>query len=169
MDYRKINSILMRTVAALLMLVLVTSSMVSGRYARYVTTATYEDSARVAKFNIVETKNAFFTHIPAKISPGEATEYISVRNYSEVAVEFTIKVESLYDNIPLKFQIREGDAVLAESEKANDNLIFSGQIGPGQKEREYQLVIVWPIAADNIDYCGRVDLIQVTMNAAQVD
>ena len=177
MDCKKINSILMRVLAVLLMLVLVTSGMVSGRYARYVTTATYEDSARVAKFNIVETRGAALTQIPAKIAPGEVTEYISVRNYSEVAVEFTIKVESPYKNIPLKFRIVEEsvengetvETVLEETEKVNEPLTFNGTIGPGQTEKQYRLVIVWPEDPDNIDYIGRVDLIQVTLNAVQVD
>lgn len=169
MDCKKINTILMRTVAVLLMLVLVTSGMVSGRFARYVTTATYEDSARVAKFNIVETKGAAFTQIPAKITPGETTEYISVKNYSEVAVEFTIKVESPYKNIPLMFRITDGETVLKATEKANETLTFTGTIGPGQEDKQYQLVIVWPEDPDNIDYIGRVDLIQVTLNAVQVD
>ena len=169
MDCKKVNSILMRVLAVLLMLVLVTSSMVSGRYARYVTTATYEDSARVAKFNIVETKGTAFTQIPAKITPGEVTEYISVQNYSEVAVEFTIKVESPYKNIPLMFRIMDGEEILAETENVNDMLTFTGTIGPGQQDKQYRLVIVWPLASDNIDYIGRVDLIQVSLNAVQVD
>ena len=75
MNIGKLNSILMRTAAVLLMLVLVTSGMVSGRFAHYVTTATYEDGARVAKFNIVE-EGSFFTQLQTDIAPGVTQEMI---------------------------------------------------------------------------------------------
>lgn len=170
MDIRKLNLILMRAVAALLMMVLVTSGMVSGRFARYVTTATYEDGARVAKFNIIENRGTLITDMRADIAPGDTLETIKVQNYSEVAVEFTIKVESLYDNIPLKFRLLdEDDAVLKESSAANEDLTFTGSIGPGQQTKDFTLCIHWPIDATNINYCGRVDLIQVTLDAVQID
>ncbi|MBR4289272.1 MAG: hypothetical protein IKT52_01375 [Oscillospiraceae bacterium] len=170
MDIKKLNLILMRTAAALLMLVLVTSGMVSGRFARYVTTAAYEDGARVAKFNIVEAKGEFLTQMRANIAPGTSVETISVQNYSEVAVEFTIKVESLYDNIPLYFQVWDkSGSKLAESGSVNGDLTFTGTIGAGRQEEEFQLCIHWPVDETNINYCGRVDLIQVTMDAVQID
>ena len=169
MDIRKLNLILMRAVAALLMMVLVTSGMVSGRFARYVTTATYEDGARVAKFNIIENRGTLITDMRADIAPGTSTEMISVQNFSEVAVQFTIKVESLYDNIPLKFQILDGTTSVAETKTANEDLTFTSTIGAEQETKTYTLNIIWPIDETNINYCGRVDLIQVTLDAVQID
>lgn len=168
MDIKKLNYILMRTVAVLLLLVLVTSSMISGRFARYVTTASFEDGARVAKFNIIETKGPLMTQMEIDILPGTSTSVIDVKNYSEVAVAFTITVESLYDNIPLIFQVLDGDTVLATS-AAKEDLIFTDTIGAGQDSRNFQLQIIWPVSDTNINYCGRVDLIQVTLDAVQVD
>lgn len=167
MDIKKLNFILMRTAAVLLMLVLVTSGMVSGRLARYVTTATYEDGARVAKFNIVET-GSFATDVRADIAPGVTREIIKVQNFSEVAVEFTITVKSLYDNIPLIFQIEDGDTIHTSS-GPNQDLTFTGTIGAGQQEKAFELCINWPIDGTNINYCGRVDLIQITLDAVQID
>lgn len=169
MDSRKLNPILIRAVAVLLMLVLVTSGMVSGRFARYVTTATYEDGARVAKFNIVEEKGTLITQMRANIAPGTTTEVITVKNYSEVAVEFTITVHNVYHNIPLDFEVRDGENTLTKSENADGTVTFTGQIGPGQQEQSFQLNILWPIDETNINYCGRVDLIRVTLDAVQID
>lgn len=167
MNIGKINSILMRTAAVLLMLVLVTSGMVSGRFARYVTTATYEDGARVAKFNIVE-KGSFFTQLQTDIAPGVTQEMITVKNYSEVAVEFTITVDNVYHNIPLDFEVKDGDATLAKSENADGTVTFTGNIGPGQQSKSFQLNLIWK-GDDSINYIGRVDLIRVTLDAVQID
>lgn len=174
MDIRKLNSILMRTVAVLLMLVLVTSGMVSGRFARYVTTAEYSDSARVAKFHIVNTADEIFNtvSVPALVTPGEITaEGISLQNHSEVAVEFVVTVDNVYENIPLTFKILdETEAVLAETADGENSLTFTGTVGPGQMDKEYKLYIGWHTGgAAALDYCGRVDLIRVTVNATQVD
>lgn len=48
---------MMRLASCLLVAVLLTTSMISGTFAKYVTTATGEDSARVAKFGVVITAN----------------------------------------------------------------------------------------------------------------
>lgn len=167
MNIGKLNSILMRTAAVLLMLVLVTSGMVSGRFARYVTTATYEDGARVAKFNIVE-EGSFFTQLQTDIAPGVTQEMITVKNYSEVAVEFTITVDNVYHNIPLDFEVKDGDATLAKSENADGTVTFTGNIGPGQQSKSFRLNLIWT-GDDSINYIGRVDLIRVTLDAVQID
>lgn len=49
---RKINKIMMMTVAILLSLVLITSSVVSGTLAKYTTSSSASDSARVAKWGV---------------------------------------------------------------------------------------------------------------------
>ena len=168
MDIKKINRILMRTAAVLLALVLVTSGIVTGRYARYVTTATYEDGARVAKFNIME-EGKFVTQMRADIAPGITKELIAIKNYSEVAVEFTVTVDNVYDNLPLTFEIWDGDTTLSKSENADGVVTFTGSVGPMQQERVLQLGIVWPAGSGNLQYCGRVDLIRVTVDAVQID
>ena len=174
MDIRKLNSILMRTVAVLLMLVLVTSGMVSGRFARYVTTAEYSDSARVAKFHVVDTSSPMFgeVNIPVTlITPGNiTTSGISLKNHSEVAVQFTITVENVYDNLPLSFQIRDQDKqVLAQMGEDENSVTYTGTIAPGQNNKAFSLFVGWPYSESNLDYCGRVDLIRVAVKAEQVD
>lgn len=174
MDIRKLNSILMRTVAVLLMLVLVTSGMVSGRFARYVTTAEYSDSARVAKFHIIDTVDTNMlgsVEIPVLIKPGNiSTEAIALKNHSEVAVQFTITVENVYDNLPLSFQIRDQDNnVLAQMAEDENSVTYTGTIAPGQNNKAFSLFVGWPYSESNLNYCGRVDLIRVAVKAEQVD
>lgn len=81
---RKINKIMMMTVAILLSLVLITSSVVSGTLAKYTTSSSSSDSARVAKWGVtVEAsygktfKNAMDA---AKIKPNDDGIQITIDN-----------------------------------------------------------------------------------------
>ena len=170
MKITKINCILMRTVAVLLVLVLVTTNMVSGRLARYVTTASYEDKARVARFNIVE-EGKLSTQIQKSINPGVAVEAIKIKNCCEVAVEYTVTVNNVYHNLPLRFEIWDADnkVSLASANDTDGIVTLTGVVTPTQWDKNLQLRIIWPVDATNINYCGRVDLIQVTLDAVQID
>ena len=168
MDIGKINGILMRTAAVLLALVLLSSSVVTGRYARYVTTATYEDGARVARFNIVE-DGRFVTDMGGYVAPGITKDVVLIKNYSEVAVEFTITVKNVYQNLPLTFEIWDGDTKLPQTEGSDGTVSFTGTVGASQQERVLQLGTVWAPGDANLKYCGRVDLIQLTVDAVQID
>lgn len=88
MNYQKFNTILMRVIAVLLMLVLLSTAAVTGRFARYISSSTGSDSARVAKFNVD------YTLTPVEGKNGEFT--LQVTNKSEVAVEYSVRV--VFDN-----------------------------------------------------------------------
>lgn len=168
---RKPHVIVLRLAAVLLILVMLSTSMIAGRYARYVTTATFEDSARVARFNIVEEfSEPLFTDVGARIQPGTTTlEGITIKNYSEVAVDFVITVTSQYDNLPLSFEMKDGETELDKTVSANGVTTFIGRIGPNQQEKAFKLFISWPIEENGIQYSGKVDVIRVSVNAIQVD
>ena len=170
MDYRKLNFILMRVTAVLLVLVTLSTGMVSKRYARYVTTATYESGARIARFNIVETRYDLVNRIELKLEPGQTTvEAISVKNYSEVAVDFHIQVENTYKNLPVVFTLslleNEDESTLAEGKEINAEV----QIGAGQDTKELKLRVDWPAEDNSLAYVGKADMICITVNAVQAD
>lgn len=173
MELKRLSRILMRTAAVLLVLVMLSTSMIAGRYARYVTTATFEDSARVARFNIIEElneENQLFTDVGARVQPGMTTlEGITIKNYSEVTVDFVITVTSQYDNLPLSFKMKDGETELDKTVSANGVTTFIGRIGPNQQEKAFKLFISWPIEENGIQYSGKVDVIRVSVNAIQVD
>ena len=170
---RKPHVFVLRFAAVLLVLVMLSTSMVAGRYARYVTTAMYEDSARVAKFHIVDGTAALFADITTELEPNTtAGSGIVLKNLSEVAVEYTIEVETVYDNLPLTFVLKEGEKDLEGTRADGHNRVtFTGTIGPNQGEKEYTLTIKWIKGENEVDlnYSGMVDVIRVRVNVSQVD
>ena len=169
MDIKKLNSILMRTAAVLLMLVLVTSGMVSGRFARYVTTAEYSDSARVAKFHVVDNLNeAMKVNISADVYPGAPAEIpIEVTNHSEVAVRLDFMMENVTDNLPLTFEVLSGGTALSHT--GTDPVTFTDTMAPGfNASKEYTLKINWT-GDTSTELAGRVDLIRIALKVTQVD
>ena len=155
MDIKKLNLILMRTVAVLLILVMLSTSMVAGRYARYVSTASGSDSARVAKFLVTSTGELkTFTNIT--IVPGATvTKTLEVVNDSEVTVECDFAVKNYYNNLPLTFTCQGTDGA--------GKVIAPGGTG------KIDLLISWPASANSDSNIGKVDLIEITLSAVQVD
>ena len=159
----------MRLAAILLSLVMLTSGMVSGRYARYVTSAAGSDSARVAKFTVTQeilqggTDLTQTIPIP-EIKPGETvTIDVEVEHNSEVAVRSTVEAKSLYHNLPLTICVQEKGTQNSGSSQ------FSAVYGPGTFTKEYEAAITWARGSDDLVYIGMVDLITITVTSEQVD
>jgi hypothetical protein len=160
----------MRLAAVLLSLVMLTTGMVSGRYARYVTSATGSDSARVAKFTVTQQSIKYgttdlTTMIPMpELLPGESKIVDMLVEYdTEVTVKNVISVESLYHNLPLTFRISEQNTDSSFAERA-EFICESGKY-----TKAYQLTITWPADKNSQDYIGMVDLLEITVTTEQVD
>lgn len=155
--------IVLRFAAVLLILVMLSTSMIAGRYARYTTTATGSDSARVAKFEVTETSDLLTQNksIAISIIPGgtDRTE-IKVNNASEVSVQYRIDVDNPYANFPLDFNIQVGEAT--------SSLPFVANLKPGE-EATYVLVTTWNSDDRSLSYSGKVDLIEIYLSATQID
>lgn len=148
---KNIHVIVLRTVVVLLILVCLSTAMVTGRYARYFSSASGEDSARVAKFDV--TVSSTTTQLASVlIQPGETAEkFFTVENKSEVAVALNFQVSNKYNNLPLEFLHP-----------------VSGVIAPG-KTKEVPLLVTWPAADNDDNYIGKVDLLEISVQAVQVD
>ena len=159
-----IHTVIPRLAAVLLMLVLVTTSMVTGRYARYTTASTVSDSARVAKFvvsqSLVQGSTDLTTTVPVPdIKPGETvTCTVEVVMDTEVAVRNTITVSSLYENLPLEFKIGPSDGGTCTED-----------CQPGKHSKTYEIHITWPSDQNNVQYIGMVDLLNITVTSEQID
>ena len=155
---RNTDSITLRVAAVLLLLVMITSCMVSGQYARYITTAAGSDSAHVAKFSIQESSTLLTENIAISMIPGTTENTaITIKNDSEVAVSYTVNVTN--QNFPLTFQIQDGSTLHA--------IPFVSTLNPGAT-MTYTLITTWPGEADN-RYAGMVDLLEISMSAVQID
>lgn len=89
---RKINKIMMMTVAILLSLVLITSSVVSGTLAKYTTSSSSSDSARVAKWGVtVEASygEEFHDVVTNKNETDEGKKVVITPNSDGIGVKIT--------------------------------------------------------------------------------
>lgn len=173
----------LRAAAVLLCLALASTYLLSGLYARYTTSATGTDEARVAVFGSSESVTLDSGDgLLASMIPGNSITYtITVSNaqgnrISEVAQSYNVEVETA-GNLPLSFALSEnGKGAITESSAtssafsihtfAADDMHFAA--GDSQS-KTYQLTVTWP--ADKIDakYANVPDFIQVNVNASQID
>lgn len=164
-DNRKLHVTVLRLAAVLLILVLLSGSLAAGRFARYVSTVTASDSVKVAKFEVNATSTLLTANVAIGIVPGGTEETtLVVENASEVAISYTVAVDnpdenSSYEHFPLSFQIKVGETPFA--------LPFTARLNPGESAT-YALVTTWNGAADS-SYSGKVDLLEITVSATQID
>ena len=166
----ELHTIVLRLAAVLLSLVLITTGMVSGRYARYVTSASGSDSARVAKFMVTqqsitrgETEDLTKTIPMTLILPGEShTVNIAIAHDAEVAVNNIIEVSST-SNLPLQFSVSDRSSQQVLGNPASE------YFAPGMHTKEYTVTISWPDTTNAQAYIGMVDLLTIKVTTQQVD
>lgn len=151
------NRILLRAAAVILLLILFTSCILAGRYARYTTAESGDDSARVAKFLITETGELTEAR-RIELVPSETVKLrVEVENGSEVDVEYSITADNPYENLPLEYTFL-GD----------DTLSTKAYLKPGEIKEVY-LQIHWQDDKTQDEYIGMVDVVYLKVTAVQVD
>ena len=131
-----------------------------GLYARYISSGSGGDDARVAGFKITESCTSFSDNLLLETVPGTESREIQVINDSEVAVGYTVTIENKTKNIPFKFQINECEATL-------NKCSVTSYMQP-DSETVINISAIWE-QEGALDYVGMVDLITITVNAQQVD
>ena len=153
----KLHTLVLRIAAVLLVLVMLSTSIVAGRYARYTTSASGYDSARIARFSVTESGILRET-FKVKIAPGEAIPIeVLLKNDSEVTVAYTISAENYYRNLPLEFTVIDTAAQLPAE-----------PLAPGET-KTLALQVCWQADKTDNQYIGMVDLIHLTICITQVD
>lgn len=87
-----VGGIMIRIAAVLLCLVMISLHLMAGLYAKYTSNGSGEDSARVARFNVIV--NGTDADLDVTCTSNEDTYTIAVSNQSEVAVSYTISVDT---------------------------------------------------------------------------
>lgn len=154
----------------LLCLVMITTHMTAGLYARYTSSGSGEDSARVAKFEVTQsgtlTENMALSVKPGDESdqkPGQEAGNIEVTNNSEVAVAYTIHIKIATNNLKdLKL------FVPSQENTPTRDMTFTGNISPNST-RTFEIRSWWPLTQDSLDYRGMVDKLEITLKAEQID
>lgn len=157
---------MLRAAGVLLCLVLASTYLVCGMFARYTTSASGSDSARVAKFEIVGGE-VVSEKITASLVPGANISCpLTIQNKSEVAVEYEVTVINETNNLPLSFRVYDESA---EGYLEGDGTSFSANLSANGDEKNYNLLIEWSKERNAPEYAGMVDQIQVTVSATQID
>jgi len=169
---RQIQNWIMRAAGILLCMVLVSTYLVCGMFARYTTSASGSDGARVAKFNVADLINGSSVTQPiaAALAPGIPYKaVVTVNNDSEVAVEYTVDVLQETDNLVLQFRM-VSDPNDSDTPWTPSHYTFSADLTPGQNVT-YYLEVDWVVAsnAEALANMGKVDQINITLSATQID
>ena len=173
---------MMRLAAVLLVLVLLSTSIVCGRYARYVSSDEAVDSARIAAFvfDVNETENHYLD-ISTIQTPGDSkTCKFTVRNHSggvtsEVDEEYFLTLE-LWGSLPLVCTLTGADGLTVDAKEMDatgldmdtgSKHIFTAAVQQGM---DYVLTVSWDDNEKDVAY-SRAGLAELCLSVAaqQID
>lgn len=162
--------------SAYLLYIIVATLLFTGvTFSGYISVAGGSGSARVAKFEIKEIVNGSelayeeTIRLQGTASPNSPmTQKIKVENKSEVSVEYTMELVNVTDNMPLEISMKRDDEQVEDTDgdalSVTDKLSYKGG---GTDTADYTLEIT--LNTTDPKYMGMVDLIEVTLVAAQCD
>jgi hypothetical protein len=159
-DFLKENKLTI-IMATLFVLVMMSFSVIGNLLAKYTSSADAVDVARVAKFSITETGFSEITVTSNDFRPGYTLiQPIEIDNKSEVAVEYTLTVELLTENLPISMSLNE---------QSGKKIVINKKLQPNSGKENYNLNIVWPKELNNLEYSMMVDAIRLSLNAVQIN
>lgn len=151
--------------AVLLCLTLFSAHLTGGIYARYTTSASGSDSARVAKFEVTEAGTVLTDSITADLIPGaEETRTIQVTNNSEVVVKYSVTLTNETGNLPLTVSLAKTGGEAADG--ADYDVLAIGE------SAKYTVSLYWPTSPEanrSPEYSGKIDQVRITLTAEQMD
>ena len=147
---------ILRIAGVLLCLTLLSVHLTSGMYARYSSTVTVTDSARVARFEVNET-GTFSKELLLEYFPGSTNTYtVVLENHSEVAVKCNVNIQRLSNNIPVEVTVSG----------TTSNIQFAPNDTAG---KTVSLTVSWPSGKNDAAYSYEVDAFRVTVTAEQMN
>ena len=179
---RKKNTML-RAAGVLFALVLITTWMTTGLLARYVTTASGTDDARVAAFvfHVKDKEKTIQLTLDGLTVPGAEKAYTfevtNTRNgkTSEVAQEYSIAM-TLNGSLPLSCELkRESDSstqtidALTASLPATTTPIIGTFAAAVESTHTYTLTVTWPDTESDPQYAYGVAVVELTFTSEQID
>lgn len=167
----KYNSF-MYLVSILLCLTLLSLHFVTGLYAKYVSSDSVLENARVASFYL-EAEGPLSRHIQVDLIPGDHIQQtLKVVNSSDVTLHYTLTIINETENLPLEFIFKK-DGESEPYEAVHGEYLVEMVLEPGQQTDIYTLDISWPIIQGqhdaNIDYMGMLDYLSINIYAIQID
>lgn len=154
---------MLRAAAILLCLVAASLYLVTGLYARYTTSTTGSDGARVAKFEVATGGDILMSNpFQVTMKPGETQRRtVTVQNNSEVAVTCILTAENTTGNLPLELSWhKKGESLETNTfdMAATESAVHT-----------YELSIHWPEDQKDVSFNREVDHLVVTILCQQID
>jgi len=173
--------ILIRIAAVLFCLVLISTSMMSGLYARYTVGAPSGDGAGVARFVFLdEGLDVSPTPLLQELQPGAAETYsFTVTNQStdavsEVALSYEIVIHTTA-NLPITYKLTcetNGKGASAATVNAAAGVItwLGGRMNASEAtEHRYTLTVSWPSEKNDAKYAMEIDYALLSVQCEQID
>ena len=165
---RPSGNLMMRLAAVLFCMVMFSTYLMGGLYARYTVKGTGKDSARVAAFDV---RTSGPEGVQVLYSQGDSGEYkLEVVNASEVAISYTIRVnvepidfgilvelEDVELNTDIATEVEVTPPPLAPNQRATHPLTFT-VVDWGEFTR---FVEAQPNRSENVGFTVTVDAVQV--------
>lgn len=153
--------LILRLIALLLMAFFISSRMMTESLAKYSTTATSQDSARVAKFIDIDkditSEGTIIFNSELVMNPGDEKEVeLTIVNSGEVTLDFTMDISS-YETLPLDYYI---DGVLIKN--------YQKRLNPGDSVK-VTVLMKWEEELNDYIYSNVVDSVSFYASCEQVD
>lgn len=164
---QKTEQRILRILAVLLGLTLISFWMLSGLYAKYVTGSQGEDSARVAAFRITDANDIQETYVlNPSLSADEAKKVtVTIENASEAALRYTFSFET-EGNLPLQITGSGPEGVMLTQEEQ----VWTTERPAGSgAEESYTFTLSMSNEEQNYQYAGGVESIRLTVRTEQID
>lgn len=155
-----LGEIMIRAAAVLFCLVLITTSMMAGLFARYTAKGSAEDSARVAAFNVLFRGLEAPVTVDCKDGEKDGTYTLTVENKSEVAVSNALSIvldAELDDRLSMKLSKTDSAAYpFSAPEEKNGKYVYTCAIDDmaPQTTQSYTLtftIIDWTWVTETVE------------------
>ncbi len=158
------SSLIMRIAATLGCLTIISAYLLSGMYARYTTSSSGNDSARVAKWDVA-VKNFAVSSIRLSENAPDGTYTFTVDNQSEVSVRCIVRVK--FPSAPIAgITLTLGTQTLNTDGTKTEFIFTDAPIKLGYAQSQS---VILTVAAENFNNAIDIDGITVWVDAEQVD
>jgi len=175
-----LGTLLIRTAAVLFCLVMVTTYLTAGLYARYTASSESADTARVAKFDVKALGKILSPALTGEEEPlewivdstGNGEYRITVTSASEVAVRYDVTVV-LEEELPGYLTLKLDEEALTKVDERNHKKVAAGTLAPGGASVEHTLTFEmnwkeFTKGASGMSHTEKLDF-TVKVYAVQVD
>ena len=147
----------------------ITAHMTSELYARYTSSFSGDDGARVACFKFTDNLASQAQLFPAELYPGASEDRtLTIENQGEVAIRYVVTIVNTTNNLPLAVVATVDGVEQTISLEDGPVEIFSSSIAP-DSSGSLTWTLLWPADRNSSDLMGKMDVLKIVVTVEQVD